>query len=558
MTTAMQVPMKTLQRIPWRRDVTPGPVRLRGTGRAKAVVAWTATTLAALLVLVALAAPNQLGRPFVRIPLEALPGVAVVLLLPGRARRIGAVGGGVALALLTILKLLDMGFFATFARPFDPMLDWRLFGPAVEVLSDSIGRPSAIGAVVGVAVLVLGLLVLVPLAVLRLTGILVRHRTASIRTAAWLGCAVFGLQVVAGLPVAATNAAGPAYDHLRLVQEDLGDRRTFAAEASVDAFRDSLGPQLLTALRGKDVVFTFVESYGRDAVENPEYAPQVNAVLDAGTRQLNAAGFGSRSAFLTSAATGGGSHLAHSTLQSGLWIGNQQRYLQLTSSTRLTLSAAFKRAGWRTVCFAPANTRDWPEGRIYGYNKIYDSRDMGYRGPTYALSSIPDQYTISAFQRLERTAPNRPPLFAEIDLLSSHAPWTPIPRLVDYSDIGDGSTFGGGGQNGVLERTGAQVRADYRQTIEYSLGVVISYVQTYGDNNLVMVFLGDHQPAPVITGENASRDVPITIVARDPAVLERISGWGWQDGLRPDPQAPVWKMDAFRDRFLTAFGPMSR
>ena len=558
MTTAMKVPMKTLQRIPWPRGAKAGPVRLRGTGRAKPVVAWTATTLAALLVLVALAAPNQLGQPFVRIPLEALPGVAVVLLLPGRARRIGAVAAGVALALLTVLKLLDMGFFATFARPFDPMLDWRLFGPAVEVLSGSIGRPSAIGAVIGVVVLVLGLLVLVPLAVLRLTGIVVRHRAASIRTVAWLGCAVFGVQVIAGLPVAATNTAGPAYDHLRLVQEDLGDRRTFAAEASVDAFRDSLGPQLLTALRGKDVVFTFVESYGRDAVEDPEYAPQVNAVLDAGTRQLDAAGFGSRSAFLTSAATGGGSHLAHSTLQSGLWIDNQQRYLQLTSSTRFTLSAAFKRAGWRTVCFAPANTRNWPEGRIYGYDKIYDSRDMGYRGPTYAMSSIPDQYTISAFQRLERTAPDRPPLFAEIDLLSSHAPWTPIPRLVDYSGIGDGSTFGGGGQNGVLERTGAQVRADYRQTIEYSLGVVISYVQTYGDDSLVMVFLGDHQPAPVITGENASRDVPITIVARDPAVLERISGWGWQDGLRPDPQAPVWKMDAFRDRFLTAFGPVSR
>ena len=80
-------------------------------------------------------------------------------------------------------------------------------------------------------------------------------------------------------------------------------------------------------------------------------------------------------------------------------------------------------------------------------------------------------------------------------------------------------------------------------------------MQTYGDDNLVLVFLGDHQPAAVVTGENASRDVPISIVARDRAVLDRISGWGWQDGLKPGPQAPVWRMDAFRDRFLTAFGP---
>ena len=55
-------------------------------------------------------------------------------------------------------------------------------------------------------------------------------------------------------------------------------------------------------------------------------------------------------------------------------------------------------------------------------------------------------------------------------------------------------------------------------------------------------------------GENAGKDVPITIVARDPAVLDRIAGWGWQDGLRPGAQSPVWPMESFRDRFLTAFG----
>ena len=71
----------------------------------------------------------------------------------------------------------------------------------------------------------------------------------------------------------------------------------------------------------------------------------------------------------------------------------------------------------------------------------------------------------------------------------------------------------------------------------------------------LIILIGDHQPSPVITGEGASRDVPITIVAKDPAVLDRMSGWNWDTGLKPGPQAPVWRMDAFRDRFLTAFGP---
>ena len=72
---------------------------------------------------------------------------------------------------------------------------------------------------------------------------------------------------------------------------------------------------------------------------------------------------------------------------------------------------------------------------------------------------------------------------------------------------------------------------------------------------MVLVVLGDHQPATIISGPGASHDVPISIISRDRAVLDRISGWGWTDGLRPDRDAPVWRMDAFRDRFLTAYGP---
>ena len=92
-------------------------------------------------------------------------------------------------------------------------------------------------------------------------------------------------------------------------------------------------------------------------------------------------------------------------------------------------------------------------------------------------------------------------------------------------------------------------------SIRYTLSALVSFVQRYGKKNLVLIVLGDHQPAKVITGEDPTHNVPISIIAHDPAVLAKISGWGWQDGLRPGPQAPVWKMDAFRDRFLGAFGP---
>jgi hypothetical protein len=69
----------------------------------------------------------------------------------------------------------------------------------------------------------------------------------------------------------------------------------------------------------------------------------------------------------------------------------------------------------------------------------------------------------------------------------------------------------------------------------------------------VMVMVGDHQPLPIVSGYAANHDVPISIIAHDPAVLKRIGSWGWGAGLRPSPQAPVWPMSAFRDRFLSAF-----
>lgn len=80
------------------------------------------------------------------------------------------------------------------------------------------------------------------------------------------------------------------------------------------------------------------------------------------------------------------------------------------------------------------------------------------------------------------------------------------------------------------------------------------WLERYGTDDTVLVFLGDHQPISRVSGQNASRDVPISIVAKDPKVLDKIASWNWTDGLQPAHNAPVWKMSSFRDRFLTAYG----
>ncbi|MFX7748082.1 hypothetical protein ABTK03_22125, partial [Acinetobacter baumannii] len=74
------------------------------------------------------------------------------------------------------------------------------------------------------------------------------------------------------------------------------------AEIRHDPFRNVPGAQLLSGLRGKDVLLVFVESYGRVSVEGAAVAPGIDAVLRTGTGRLRSAGFSARSAFVTAPA----------------------------------------------------------------------------------------------------------------------------------------------------------------------------------------------------------------------------------------------------------------
>jgi len=525
-----------------------------------------ATGLAVLLVWFALVAPEG-GKPlsplaFLRIPVEGIALVAAVLVLPRTARRWVEVLVGLVLGILVVVRVLDLAFMSALYRRFNPVTDWRYAGSAKDLLGDSVGPAVATASVVALGLVVVAVLVGAPLAVHRLAGIVRRHRTASLRalvalTAVWLAATAAGTRLVPEVPLASSSAAALTVDEVSSVRANLHDREVFGAVIPVDPMRNRAAADLLSALRGKDVVFVFVESYGKVAVDGP---PVVASTLASGASRLEAAGFSTRSAWLTSPTFGGISWLAHSTLQSGLWVDSQQRYEQLLAADRLTLASAFKRAGWRTVDVVPANRHDWPEGqRFYGYDMIYDSRNLGYAGPGWGYAPMPDQYTLSAFDRLELAPRDRPPVMAEIDLVTSHIPWAPLPRLVDWSSVGDGSIFNQ--QKGVATpreevwRTPEGVRAAYGENIAYSLESVLSFLRGTHDDNLVAVVLGDHQPVTVLSGPNASHDVPVTIIARDPAVTDRVSGWGWAEGLRPRADSPVWPMDRFRDRFLTAFGP---
>ena len=526
------------------------------------------TVLSAVLVLGVLVAPDRIFQftpaAFARIPVEGLVLVAVAVVLPPWPRRIVAAVAGILFGLLTLVKILNITFYEEIGRSFNPVFGWVDIGPAIGVVRDTIGPTRT---TIALAALCLGLILLVgaiTAATIHVTTVAARHRRDAVRalaalTAVWALSAGLSLQLIPGSPVASTSAAGLAIAQVRDTQAALRDQRRFekVLHGSDPEARVPASDQL-TGLRGKDVIIAFVESYGQVAVQGTSFSPGVNAFLRRNTTSLARAGWSAQSAWLNAPGFGGVSQLAHSTLLSGLWVNTEQRYAELIGSRRFTLSDAFGKAGWRTVSDSPEDDGVWPSGAsFYHFDKLYDRFNVGYHGPAFSYASMPDQYTLAELQRNE-LGPGHKPVMAEIDMVSSHTPWAPLPAMVPWNKVGNGSIFGSMPARSespvTVWRNASTVRQFFGRSIQYSLQALTSWVTELNDPNLVLILLGDEQPASPISRPGASHKVVISIVAHDPSVFRRIASWRWQDGLLPSPSAPLEPMDAFRNQFLGAFG----
>jgi phosphatidylglycerophosphate synthase len=540
--------------------------RAGASPRARLAVRFTIAALALALLWFTLLLPDRLYQisfgAFVRIPIELLVLVAVALVLPRWPRRIVAIVAGILFSVLILAKFLNMGYYDLLDRAFNPVTDWTEIDQGRGVLQDTIG--AQLTSVVAI-VLVIGLALLVGaiiLTTIHLTAVAARHRRGTVRglaalTAIWGLSAGLSLQLIPGSPIASASETGLAVAQVRATQTALADPRVFGqAIHSSDPEGAIPAADLLTGLRGKDVLVVFVESYGQVAVQGTSFSPGIDAVLRKQQSMLTQAGWSTESAWEGSPSAGGVSWLGHSTLQSGLWVNNQQRYDEIIASQRFTLSDAFNKAGWRTVADDPEDD-DWPPGNtFYHYDQLYNRSNVGYKGPDFSYSAMPDQYMYAEFQRLELT-PGHQPVFAEIDTTSSHTPWVPLPSMVPWNQVGDGSVFdsqrGTAAEVARVWSNANTVRQYFGQSIQYSMTALTSWVTELNDPNLVLFLVGDEQPHSTVSGNAPNNEVPISIITRAPSVLKQMSSWNWQNGLLPNSGAPLEPMDAFRNQFLNTF-----
>lgn len=352
----------------------------------------------------------------------------------------------------------------------------------------------------------------------------------------------------------ATPGLGLVLAQAELFRATRTEREAFAAE--LERRPDGLAdlPDLLSRLEGRNVVLTFIESYGMAALEDPEFAAIIRPRLQEAEARIERAGLHMASGELASPTLGGQSWYAHGTLLSGLWLEDQLRYDLLIASRRETLVDDFRRAGYRTVALMPAITTSWPEGVRLGYDEVYSKPTIPYAGPPFYWVTMPDQFTWSFLGQIVREATT--PLFLEAAMLSSHAPWTPILPLIDWDSVGDGAVFGPYREDGYPPEEiwwdVEVLRESYALSLDYSLQVMAEFAERFLDERTLLIVIGDHQAAPWVTGAN-DPDVPVHVIAHDPALIEPFLAWGFRPGAFPDPQDSPPRMDEFRDWFVRAF-----
>lgn len=522
-----------------------------------------AATVVLFLVLVQPNHPHAMTWGALRVfPLE-LPFIVFTLLALGQGR--ASLGFRACLTgllvLIIALKVADFVSFNALARGFNPVADVALVDAFVRLIAGTFGTMAAI------------LIVLVALLLLAAVGWLVwwamgiwAKRSSHRPWPAMFGIAALIMLVATTVQIghamghwrSAVDPPGTAFtarvgvERLKMVQDTLSQLRTFREDVESDALANTDG---LLDLIDRDVLIVFVESYGRTSHDTDFYAQMHRPTLQAYQDRLEDAGLAMRSGFLAAPTRGGQSWLSHATFSNGLWVSNQVSYGALLASGRQSLFHLGARAGLRTAAVMPQITLDWPESERMGFESVLSFDDLGYRGPAFNWVTMPDQFTLTALDRLLRGEDQAQHLLAQVVLVSSHAPWTPVPDLLAWDQVGDGSIYAPmaarGESPGSVWQDQERVREQYRFAVDYALQTVLDYAALHADDPPLILMVGDHQATEFVALDNRP-DVPWHAIGPQ-HLVDRLASLAPDPGLLPSDAAPVIAMDRMRDALLRAF-----
>jgi hypothetical protein len=506
--------------------------------------------LAILFILFA-ATASRVGRwPALdlRVPVELLILLTLVSLAPLAGGRWPGVLRWLAAILLlpiAIIHLADVEGPALLGRDLDVAADLGNVPSLIGLFAGAASLWQVIGVAIAAVVGALGSIALIAWSL----GAIERGLTALPRALRLLPLVLLGGALVAGDryvsrgTVASIARQGQTVaDACRLAH---GDQSGFLAR---------LGPppattRDLAGLGRRDIYLIFFESYGAVILDDPALSPRALPALARFQETLTRAGLSIRSARIASPTYGGGSWLAHGSVDAGSWLANQRLYQLEATTDRPTWPGIMTKAGWQTFDIQPGLKTPLDHAAFWGFDQIVGTDDLKYDGPSFGWFGIPDQYALDRSLTLPRD-PSRP-LFAQIVLVSSHIPFSPVPPVVaDPADAGRFATHPEVARLVATPPDWNDLAGPYMTSVEYDLTVLAGWLpRALGDKG-VAIILGDHQPPALIGHASASHDVPIHIVSRDAALVRRLADAGFVDGAVPRGEAGT--MATLADRFLDA------
>jgi hypothetical protein len=484
---------------------------------------------------------------------------AVVLLLALVRQRRGSVPRAIVGAAAAAWILLSAGHYADVTTPAlygrDINLYWDLrYMPDVARMVAAAAPLWLMAAIVIGVVATLSLLYFVfRWALVRLVrGLDDRRVRITLSAAAVAAIVLFAAQhaseAVPPVPSFATPVAETYARQLKLVAGAMSASATLPPSPSFDAD--------LSLARGADVFLVFVEAYGAVAYERPDIAPflaeprsQLEAAIrDTGRRVV--------SAFVDSPTFGGSSWLAHISLMSGIEVRDPETNARLMTERRDTIVTTFSRAGYRTVALMPGLRQRWPEGSFYRFDETYGAARLDYGGPEFGWFAIPDQFSLARIDTLEVDRPTRPNLFMFYPTISTHFPFSPTPPYQpEWGRIFDAHPYDGPSivRAYAKQPDWTHFAPGYVDAVSYTYATLGGYLRKQRGRDIVLIVIGDHQPAAAVSGAGASWSVPVHVVSNRDAIVDRLLARGFHTGLVPARPA-LGRMHSLLPILLDAFG----
>ena len=521
--------------------------------------------------------------------------------------------------LWVVLRYVQVTVPALFGRPLNLYWDLPHLGTVLDMGSDGTGARILLALALG-ALVVLALHRVVSACVRALArGAAAPGARALLGGAAGTAILLWALAPWVGSISSSVTSWAIARPVAPLVFEQIRFLRSALAADAAD--RLGAAPHFrgdLAALRGADVLLVFAEAYGAVTLDRP---PIAAALADAREHLATAIAISGRravSARVVSPTFGGASWLAHAAVLAGVDTRDPADYALLLTTDRPTLVRHFAAHGYRTVGWMPGLQRPWPEGRFYGFDRIADADSAGYAGLPFGFWRIPDQASLArihvdelggsfgeagepgeaggagegfggagrAPQRgpgpgsspdlagdtapdaptyrpgapAETAATRRSPRLVVFPTVTTHAPFAAIPPLrEDWSRLLHADAFN---REEVDAAEGQPVSwteplPAYLASMRYQFGWLADYLARHAAQELVMIVIGDHQPVGTVSGPDQPWDVPVHVIASDPALLARFEAAGFITGLTP-PQQPLGPMHELTQLLANAFSSPPR